>query len=194
MNKIHIVQSLVFQCYASRCLQVRSLLSPAQKLTNYCDHLKAANDAYANGNEAEEIVITKERLEHLKLDESDLAILEKVSVDGMLRVYVLPGNNLVVPSLYEKSHENPLEFLHIRNLQCPLRKCLDKRAKVHTLLKKEGPICLHTLLGYTIQDKIKTTGEGSKQISIKLHMKLKRFLLIMAYRQRLYAYSYRNTL
>ena len=136
-------------------------------MTSYCDHLEAAADAIANDDKAEEFVIKKEKLDMLKLEKGDLEMLSRANVDGELKVYILPDNNLAVPSLYDRSHENPLDFLHIKNLKCPLSKCHDKRAKVHTLLKKEGPICLHTLLAYCVKDQLNNQGKGSKFKNIK---------------------------
>ena len=39
-------------------------------------------------------------------------------------------------------------------MECPLQACKEKkRSKVHTLIKKDKPLCLHTLLGYCIPSK-----------------------------------------
>ena len=63
-------------------------------------------------------MIKKEQFEKLKLEKSDLEILDKVCEDGELKVFDLPDNNIAVPSFYVKSHENPLEYLHIRICTC----------------------------------------------------------------------------
>ena len=130
-------------------------------MTNYCTHLKQAADAKANNVTAKEFLVTKEKIKSLKLDKDDLAVLGEASVNGLIPVYILPDNNLAVPALGDKSHENPLDYLHIRDLKCPLQKCREKRAKLHTLIHKEGPICLHTLLGTCTLDPVESLKDTS---------------------------------
>ena len=108
-------------------------------------------------------MVTEKKLEKLKLDKDDLAVLQKATKNGSIKVYILPDNNLAVPSLGEKSHESPLDFIHIRNLKCPLNKCKELGSKLHTLLKKEGPICFHTLLGHCTQAQLSTKDTSSKE-------------------------------
>ena len=51
-----------------------------------------------------------------------------------------------------------------RNLECPLQGCREKnRSKVHTLIKKDKPLCLHTLLGYSIPQQ----DDASQSSSVK---------------------------
>ena len=54
------------------------------------------------------------KLESLNLDESELDVLATASENGSIATYLLPGDNIVVPSLYRRSHDNPLELLHLR--------------------------------------------------------------------------------
>ena len=143
---------------------------------NYCNHLKQAESAKANNAKAEEFLVTKEKLKSLNLDKSDLATLKEASENGVIKLYILPDNNLAVPSLSVKSHENPLKYLHVRNLKCPLTKCQEKRSKLHTLIKKEGPICLHTLLGYCAQPQV--LGAASSKEKAKPIPKLDRDLTV----------------
>ena len=135
------------QCYATRCLELRSQLSQPQKMEKYCDHLKQAEDARVNDVKAKEYEVKDAKLSTFKLDESELNTYKAASSGGSITTYILPGNNVVVPSMMKRSHDNPCEFLHIRNLQCPLQACKDKKkTKVRTLIKKDKPLCLHTLL------------------------------------------------
>lgn len=109
---------------------------------------------------AEEINIEFEKIKKLRLDKDDLTMMRSASSSSgrLIRIYSLPGNNFAVPSLFDKTHENPLEFIHLRNLTCPLNVCKEKRSKLHTLMKKEGPICLHTLIVTSI-----TTPDGEEK-------------------------------
>ena len=68
-----------------------------------------------------------------------------------ISIYSLPGDNLVVPSLLDKTHENPLPVLHLSKKVCALNACKEKRSKLHTLMKKEAPLCLHTLLANCLE-------------------------------------------
>jgi hypothetical protein len=120
---------------------------------NYCDHLEKAAAAQTNNVKADEFKVKFEKLQSLKLEKNDLELLKAScsKTDGMVTLYSLPGNNMVVPSLHVKTHDNPLPFLHLRNRVCPLIVCKEKRSKLHTLQKKEGPLCLHTLLANCLQ-------------------------------------------
>ena len=119
-------------------------------MKKYCDHLEKAEAAKETEAKADEINVQFKDIQKLKLEKEDLKWLKAARVDGMIKMYAVPGNNLVVPSLVERTHENPLEFLHLRNKKCPLGVCRENRSKLHTLLKKEGPLCLHTLLANCI--------------------------------------------
>ena len=90
--------------------------------------------------------------------------------NDVLTVYKLPDRNLVVPLLGPITHECPLQFLHIRDFKCPLKKCKEARAKVHTLLKKEGPLCLHNLLAWCTvsQDGNEVTSSENESAQPKL--------------------------
>ena len=96
---------------------------------------------------ATELTLQMSGFAHLKLSSEHMNVLNEGSSDGTtIKVYSLPGNNIAVPSLFPTTHENPLSYLHIRNKKCPLQMCRETKSKLHTLLRKENPICLHTLL------------------------------------------------
>ena len=97
---------------------------------------------------AEEIKISKEKILSFNLDPADMKKLSDTFLNDDITIFKIPDNNLVVPLLGPATHENPVPVIHIRDYKCPLRKCRESRAKVHTLLKKEGPLCLHNLLAW----------------------------------------------
>ena len=103
-----------FQCYARDCLEYRSQLSQAQKEEKYCHHLKQAEIARRNNVKADEFHVHLSKLTPLNLDESELKVLNEASKNGSIVTYLLPGSNIVVPSLLRRSHDNPLELLHLR--------------------------------------------------------------------------------
>ena len=116
-------------------------------LGQYCQHIEKAVEAKSTGNHAKVLKIELSKFQHLNLNQEHINLLQNASdSQSYLQVYSLPGNNIVVPSLYERTHENPLKYLHIKNKTCSLNMCRDKRSKLHTLLKKENPLCLHVLL------------------------------------------------
>ena len=124
-------------------------------MENYCHHLEKAREAEEKQINATFVTLTMKDFEDLKIDTNHLNILKNNCQDGYaLNVYTLPGNNLAVPSLYEKSHDNPLNMLHVKDNKCPLQMCKEKRSKLHSLMKKETPLCLHTLLTHCAQAKV----------------------------------------
>ena len=127
-------------------------LSSNQKNTLYCEHLKQAQKAINMRECAEKKLVAIKDLEKILKNADDLKVLSAASSDGQIPVYVLPGNNMVVPSFSPPSHESPLELIHIRNMKCPLGSCREKRSKLHTLTKKEQPICLHTILCHSVEE------------------------------------------
>ena len=112
----------------------------------YCQHLVKAKEAQATQERAKEISINMTKFSHLRLEAAHLQLLSDACYEDEIKVFSLPGNNLAVPSLFAATHENPLSYIHIRNHRCPLQVCREKKSKLHTLMKKENPLCLHTLL------------------------------------------------
>ena len=79
--------------------------------------------------------------------------LESISSTGEINIWELPDKINVVPSFSPPSHESPTEYLHLRNDKCPLSKCKEGKSKFRTLMKKEEPLCVHTVLVYSsVQD------------------------------------------
>lgn len=147
-------------------------------MEKYCEHLQQAEEAKANNVKADEFQVKNTKLDSLNLDECDLRKLKAASKDGCVTTFILPGSNLAVPSLVERSHDNPLEFLHLKNLKCPLQKCKEKKSKLHTLMKKDGPICLHSLLGHCTQSSEPESVMGSKPDKAKPIPKVDRDLTV----------------
>ena len=98
--------------------------------------------------QAEEVRIPMERLEKFNLDKKVLHSISAVLKDDSLLVYKLPDSNIAVPLLGPITHENPVNVVHVRDYKCPLKKCNESRVRIHTLLKKQNPICLHTMLAW----------------------------------------------
>ena len=130
-------------------------------MENYCEHLDKAHEAHVKNVKADEFQVTISKLKSLKLDESDIGIIEAASKNSSVTVYILHGTNIAVPSLFNKSHDNPLEFLHLRNLECPLNSCKERRSKLHTLMKKDRQLCLHSLLGHCVPSTLKVEDSAS---------------------------------
>ena len=76
----------------------------------------------------------------------DYKILEENSSGGKIDIYVLPENIYAVPSFSPPTHDSPLEYIHIHKEKCPITSCKEKKTKLHSLVKKEAPICIHTVL------------------------------------------------
>ena len=112
----------------------------------YCQHLVKAKEAQATQERAKEISINMTKFSHLRLEAAHLQLLSDACYEDEIKVFSLPGNNVAVPALYSVTHENPLSYIHIRNNKCPLQICREKKSKLHSLMKKENPLCLHTLL------------------------------------------------
>ena len=99
----------------------------------------------------------------------DLKILAAAaSSEGLIPVYVLPGDNLVVPSFSSPNHESPLQLIHVRSNKCPLGSCKEKKTKLHTLVAKERPVCLHTLLCHAVRDSAPSTSSKTKTFVPKI--------------------------
>ena len=95
-----------------RCETTRAALSKDQKLESHCSHLSLAYDAKESKRYAEVRNINAEKLA-LKLSDEDLQLeLTENCVDGMITVYILPGNNIVVPSIQAGS--DAYSYVHIR--------------------------------------------------------------------------------
>ena len=80
------------------------------------------------------------------LNQEDFKVVEQNTNDGRVEIAVLPGNIYVVPTFSPPSHDNPLQYVHIRDEKCPLEICKEKRSKLRLLLKKDPPLCIHTVL------------------------------------------------
>jgi hypothetical protein len=117
----------------------------------YCKHLGDAQEA-KNANEyADRNDIKIEDLRKVLKNPPDLKILQEASNQGIISVFSLPGDNMVVPTCTLPTHEAPLNYIHIRNDKCPLGSCKEKKSKLHTLASKSQPLCLHTLLTHAVE-------------------------------------------
>ena len=82
---------------------------------------------------------------------------------GKINIWALPDKVYIVPSFDTPGYESPLEYIHIRNEKCPLSKCKEKKSKLHSLEKKEQPLCLHTVLIHSIAQASLTASSSSKK-------------------------------
>ena len=74
------------------------------------------------------------------------------SSDGEIHVYLLPGDNIVVPLLGLDKDQFMTDFVHIRDLKCSIDKCTKKvKSKHHTLVVKDHPVCRHLLLAHLVE-------------------------------------------
>ena len=140
------------QCYATKCLELRTNLSADQKNSIYCNHLEEALKAYEIQDYADKKFLKIEELEKVLKNPDDIITLKASATDGNIPVYLLPGNNHVVPSFCPPSHESPLQLIHVRNFKCALQSCQEKRSKLHSLVAKQPPTCLHSLLCHAVTD------------------------------------------
>jgi hypothetical protein len=136
----------IFQCFAPRCLEIFPSLSTEQRNSLYCTHLVEAQTAVVSRQNAEKKSVALKALRKILQSDKDYQILADNSSNGNINIFVLPENIYVVPSFYPPTHDSPVEYIHIRNQKCLLAKCKEKKSKLHTLTKKEAPICLHTVL------------------------------------------------
>jgi hypothetical protein len=148
-----------FQCFSTECLQIRSNLTADQKKTKYCTHLQNAYKAAKAKEYADKKDVQIKDLKKILTNHDDLKVFKDAS---HVLVYVLPGNNLVVPTFSPPTHESPLGLIHIKDENCPLSTCKEKKSKLHTLTSKSRPLCLHTLLAYAV----KKPGPGTENTQI----------------------------
>ena len=145
--------SIPFQCFAPICLEIRTTLSTDQKNTLYCEHLVAAQTALVSREYADKKTVELATMRKLIKSDEVINELASISTSGQIDIWKLPDNIYVVPSFSPPSHESPTEYLHIRNDKCPLSKCKEGKSKLRTLIKKEEPLCVHTVLVHSsVQD------------------------------------------
>ena len=139
------------KCFSTGCLQIWATLTDEQKKSPYCHHLVDAQNAIKHRRFATEHLLKIEEMRQL-INEESFEILRKSCVDGKLKIYSIlaNGDNLAVPLLQQKSHNCPVSYIHIRNMECPLPSCKARKSKLHTLGKKEPALCLHSVLAHKI--------------------------------------------
>lgn len=154
------------QCLNPGCVNLNASLNAHQReTTNYCSHLKLAREAKAEKRYAEICSVNLEALARKISDEEIEKTLKNVAVEGEIAVYNLPGGNQAVPNIFVED-----SFVHIRQGSCPLDECKHKsRSKVHTLLSKAKPLCLHTILALMAEKP--ETKEDPKPIKHQLDFK-----------------------
>ena len=139
-----------------------------QKKSLYCKHLENGQKA-ANAKEyADTIHVQINDLQKLLKNPDDLKVFKNASHEGKICVFVLPGDNLVVPTFSPPGHEIPLDLVHIRNSTCHLNSCKEKKSKLHTLTSKDQPLCLHTILAHAVKNPSSiSTNTHSDKVSVK---------------------------
>ena len=108
-------------------------MTEEQKKTPYCKHLGDAYSAKKSGQYADKKSFSIEELTALVKDKDIIHTLQEAASNGIIAVFSVPGENLVVPSFSSPTHEAPLNYIHVRNDSCPLSSCKDKKSKLHTL-------------------------------------------------------------
>ena len=157
---------LLFQCFAPRCLEIYPSLDNEQRQTLYCPHLQAAQDALSAGRFAVGKSLKLSFLKEILKDENDYKILEAYSSNGKINISVLPEEIYVVPSFSAPTHDSPVDYIHIRKQNCPLTSCKESKSKLHMLSKKETPLCLHTVLIHSLEDKSQSLPSASSSASL----------------------------
>ena len=155
-----------FQCFASSCLELRTALNTEQKDSLYCPHLVEAQNALTNGEYADKKTLELETLKKLVKGEEIIKELTEASSAGKIDVWELPDKIFIVPSFAPPSHESPIEYIHVKNESCPLSKCKQIKSKLHTLTKKEQPLCIHTILVLSAVQ-VEGSSKGNEQSSTK---------------------------
>lgn len=59
-----------------------------------------------------------------------------------------------------------MDYVHIRKQKCPLTSCKESKSKLHTLSKKETPICLHTVLIHSLEAQSQSSPSSSSSASL----------------------------
>ena len=78
--------------------------------------------------------------------------LEDATSTGKIKVWAIPDNTYIVPTFEPASYDSPTQYVHIVNGLCTLPQCKEKKSKTHTLVKKEVPPCVHTVLVHSINN------------------------------------------
>ena len=138
-----------FQCYDSKCLQARGVLSPQERMeVDFCSHIIEAKEASKANCYAKQQSVKFEDVLSKVAEEALEQAFTAESSDGEILVHILPGGNMVVPSLGAVQKNAMADFVHIRDLKCSLDACSAKvKSKQHTLVMKGVPVCCHSLLG-----------------------------------------------
>ena len=87
----------------------KAVLNPKQKGSNYCQHITAARDAEEHKRYASIEYVNVEELAKRISDEEIESLLKDQCIEGEIPVYNLPGENQVVPNIYEDD-----AFVHVR--------------------------------------------------------------------------------
>ena len=110
-------------------------------------HIEQAKSAQASDVFATPLTLDLASVLSKVTDENLEKELIDVSSDGEIFVYKLPGENIVVPRLGTEKTKIMADFIHLRDLRCPVERCLKGKTKLHTLMVKGAPVCRHLLLG-----------------------------------------------
>ena len=93
----------------SKCEISRAALSKPQRSEKYCRHLKLADDASKAQRYARVIDVDTLTLSRKLADEELQCELQENSVDGRIQIYILPADNIVVPSINDVD-----SYVHVR--------------------------------------------------------------------------------
>ena len=99
----------MFQCFNPGCIDTTAVLSKEQQNLNYCQHIGPAREARIEKRYAPISHVNVQALAKKISDDEIESMLTKHSIEGEIAVYVLPGENLVVPHVYEEE-----AYVHIR--------------------------------------------------------------------------------
>ena len=98
------------QCLNPKCLDTRAILPMEQQKSDaYCEHIQLAREAATEKRYASIRDINVDSLVNKLCDDAIETMLREHSIEGEIAVYVLPNQNIVVPSIYEDE-----AFVHVR--------------------------------------------------------------------------------
>jgi hypothetical protein len=90
-------------------MDTKAVLTMKQRGEVYCPHIKTAREAKSDKRYAHISYVNVEALAKKIADDEVHDMLRNHGIEGEIAVHVLPGENLVVPNMYEEDL-----FVHIR--------------------------------------------------------------------------------
>ena len=126
----------------------------------------AAQNALTDGEYADKKTLELDTLKKLVKSDEVIKELTEASSAGKIDVWELPDKIFIVPSFSPPSHESPVEYIHVKDDNCPLSKCRQGKSKLHTLAKKEQPLCVHNILVHSTVQVQGSSKSSTKKVAV----------------------------